>query len=511
MRTGSIIGLLGAHAPQKFAAEHVRRRAVAFGEPRLVGLWVLSRALEGVLADDRGVGRVARAVIAVGWLLAWQLASMLVSNRILLVGPYDTARALARLVQEPTFWSTVASSTGRILLGFTAGLALALVAGSVASAHRYVRAALAPAVNALKATPIVCFIVLLLLWVGSRRVSAIAVFLVVFPALYFAVLQSLSEVDAGKTEMLRVFGVGRLRGTLAHTWPSMLPYMLATCKNACGMSWKAGIAAELIGTPRGTVGEGIYQAKVLLETPDLFAWTLVVIVLSWVFEKTFLVLLRASGRVSLWLSVRLPRRHGEAPAPAGASLRGASVAYGDKVVFEGLDVDFPLGSSTCLVDPSGTGKTTLMGVLLGRVPLASGVVEAPPRVAACFQEARLIEDLDAVDNVLLVTTGTVTRSKASELLLRVLPGDCLGRPVSQLSGGQRRRVELVRALAGSGSMVLLDEPFASLDAGSRAVCAAFVREEVGGRTLVASSHERGDSELLGARELAIFSKENLSE
>ena len=119
--------------------------------------------------------------------------------------------------------------------------------------------------------------VLLLIWVGSREVSGIAVFLMAFPALYLATVEGLGQVDEKLGQMLSVFGVGPVRRLLAHTWPSLLPYLVATSRNACGMAWKAGVAAELIGTPLGSMGERIYQAKILLETADLFAWTVIVV------------------------------------------------------------------------------------------------------------------------------------------------------------------------------------------------------------------------------------------
>ena len=151
----------------------------------------------------------------------------------------------------------------------------------------------------LKSVPIVCVIVLLLMWVGSVRVSAIAVFLAVFPAIYFSVLEGRAAASPGLGELLRVMGVPGWRRFLANTWQQLLPYLVATCRNACGMAWKAGVAAELIGSPRGSMGERIYQAKLLLETGDLFAWTIVVVALSWACEKAFLALLRATRHPGL--------------------------------------------------------------------------------------------------------------------------------------------------------------------------------------------------------------------
>jgi NitT/TauT family transport system permease protein len=220
---------------------------------------------------------------------------------------------LAQLVPTAAFWITAGFSLARIAAGFAVALALGLVLGLLSQRRHALAELLAPAVGFLKSVPIVCVIVLLLMWVGSTRVSAIAVFLAVFPAIYFSVLEGRSAADPSLGELLRVMGVPGWRRFLADTWQQLLPYLVATCRNACGMAWKAGVAAELIGSPRGSMGERIYQAKLLLETGDLFAWTIVVVALSWACEKAFLALLRATGGWAVSASVPQPVGR---PAPA---------------------------------------------------------------------------------------------------------------------------------------------------------------------------------------------------
>ncbi len=454
--------------------------------------------------------RVQRLAVGVLWLGVWQLASMLVGSSLLLAGPLETLRRLLALLVEERFLSVVCFSLARVGCGFLAAFATALVVAFVAHRIPLVARLLAPGVSVLKSVPIACVIVLLLIWVGSRQVSGIAVFIVVFPAVYFSCLEGLGRLEVELSEMLAVFRVRGVVRLLVHTWPQVLPYLVATSKNACGMAWKAGIAAELIGSPLGSIGERIYQAKILLETADLFAWTLVVMALSAVCERAFVTLLARSGdlsrRLALVLVRRLDtRRHGVV-APGPIELLGATIGYGGAPVGEGVSLQLDPGARVVLTDASGCGKTTLLRTLAGLQPLLSGpAAELPEAVTMVFQEARLVDELTAVQNVRLVAGG-LEEPELRDALLELLDADALDVPVAELSGGQRRRVEIVRALMCPSAAVLLDEPFASLDEQTHRRAAAFVRRHLAGRTLVAASHAPQDAELLQADERRLFAR-----
>lgn len=184
----------------------------------------------------------------------------------------------------------------------------------------------------------------------------------------------------------------------------------------------------------------------------------------------------------------------------GIALRGVRKAYGEQVVLDGLDLDLPDGAVTALMGPNGSGKTTIGRIVLGLTTPDAGTVTGLDgrRVAATFQEDRLCEQLTAEGNVRLV----LDRSHAAdaEVTLRAagLDDDALAKPVRDLSGGQRRRVAIVRALVAPADVVVLDEPFKGLDTAARDRLIALVRERCAGRTLILITHDAAEAEALDA-------------
>ena len=436
----------------------------------------------------------AKAVAAVGavaafWLAVWIFAAALVAQPLILPGPGAVALALLRLVCDGGTWAILAGSGARIL----GGLALAAVCGGVlagiSSRSRAFARLVAPALSFVKATPVACVVVLLLIWLGSARVSIAAVFLMALPGVYFSLVEGLAQVNKPLEQMFRLHGVRGWRLFCAHTWREVLPFVLSCAQAVIGMSWKAGVAAELIGMAVGTVGECIYQAKLLIETADLLAWTVLVVAASWTCERVLVWLLRASGPVAWRAAVRSHGRglHGRAGAADVAEL---ALAVGDRApwapALDGLVLNVPAGGRACVMGASGAGKTTLLALAAG---------ECAP-CSMMFQDARLVEDASALDNVLVCADARVDASSAAALLRLLVPGIDVHACTAELSGGQRRRVEIARALLGPGGAVILDEPCTGLDVAARDAPAEVVLDLLDGRTLLFATHDASDAQAL---------------
>lgn len=198
------------------------------------------------------------------------------------------------------------------------------------------------------------------------------------------------------------------------------------------------------------------------------------------------------------------------PLPETAlALSGLTIAYGAAPVVEDVTARFPAGSMTAVIGPNGAGKSTLLKAALGLIPRQSGEVrafgfpirQALPRIAYVPQRAAVDWDfparvIDVVRMGLYRQTGLLgrltpgLRAQAEDCLARLGMQDFANRQIGALSGGQQQRVFLARALAQGGDLLILDEPFAGVDAATEAAIIDVLHGlRAEGRTVIAVHHD----------------------
>ena len=240
--------------------------------------------------------RIIRVLAVAFWIAVWQGVSLAVGSEILVASPARTFGALLSLLREGAFYRAVLGSLMRICAGFALALALGIALGALSFAVRWVRALLHPVVSVVKATPVASFVILALIWISSKNLSIFISFLMVFPIMYENMLAGLESADAKLLEMGQVFHLSRMARIRAIYLPAAYPFLLSAARLSLGMCWKSGIAAEVIGQPRQSIGAELNQAKLFFNTPDLFAWTVTIIVVSVAFERLVLCGIRALMR-----------------------------------------------------------------------------------------------------------------------------------------------------------------------------------------------------------------------
>ena len=223
-------------------------------------------------------------------LLLWEAVALIVSQPVLLPTPVSVLRRALLLPFENAFFRSVWYSLSRITLGFLGALIAGSALGALAARYRWLDILLFPFTATVRSVPVASFVVIALIWFTSSALSVFISFLIVLPIVYQNVKDGFLSVDKKELEMARVFRVPPLRAFRIVYLSKIKPFFLAACRTCCGLAWKSGVAAEIIGIPNYSMGERLYMSQLMLDTVNLFAWTLYIVLFSILFEKLFLFL-----------------------------------------------------------------------------------------------------------------------------------------------------------------------------------------------------------------------------
>ena len=502
----------------------------------------------------KAAGWIKSAAAVLFWILLWQVLvlwldykSDMPAGNILVASPLETIKMLGVLVRTTEFWSAVGYSFVKIAGGFFLALLAGVLCAVLASVSGVIKALLNPILRLIKAVPVASFIILALFWLSSsNNLSILISFLMVLPVIYTNVLQGIQSTEKELLEMATVFRIPMGKRIRYIYIPAVMPYFVSACSVGLGFCFKSGIAAEIIGLPDGSIGERLYDAKLYLLTEELFAWTVVIVLVSVLFEKAVMLLVKAVARGLAGKQVTAPEREaveadeagenrtaekGQEPVAeyaepetgaAGAKteeVKGSNHrtvaeakgqdAYGlyevtksfeNKTVLEQFSLSIGDGETVALMGPSGCGKSTAGKLLLGLLQEDAGGVKRPKQLGAVFQEDRLCNGFDAETNIAMVTGD---KKEALEALAGVGLAELQGKPVEALSGGMKRRVAIVRALLSDAKLLVLDEPFTGLDEESRKQVIGFVKQKKNGRSILLITHNEEAAAALADRTISM--------
>ncbi len=448
------------------------------------------------------------ALGALFWIALWCVVASIIGNDLLFADPWAVLASLGESVAQPSFWIAIGNTAARIIgIGALSGLC-GLILGSLGHRFMLVHQLFAPLLHVMKSAPVACIVVIVLVMWGAQGAFATIVAFVAFPPFYVAIQQALEARPRRTEEALKLLGVSRWKIFCGCIWPAALPFFTSASKTAVALAWRAGITAELLCLPLGSIGAEVYTSKLTLDSAGLLAWTITVMLLSWLNERIVLAALRCSEGLATWalngtrahLPTSSPR---SLPAPTGATpvsliLEDVHKAYGDTSVLAGFSLGVSLGERICLMAPTGEGKSTALGMLARLCTPDAGRAHAPARIGIVMQDPTLLENLSAFQNVALAAGKRMSADRIRAQLASLIGADALDRAASELSGGTKRLTELVRALLSDGQAIVLDEPFTGLDPARREAVCAFIKDALDGRPLIVATHDPTDAALLDA-------------
>lgn len=218
------------------------------------------------------------------WVFVWAVFSRIAELSFLLPGPAATLKQMLRLWRTDVFWISLFLSLVRVLLGFLSAVTAGTIIAALCSRFPAIDSLFSPIKSVVRSTPISSFIILVLLWFSSDMTPVFIAFLAVMPIVWQDVQQGIEEVPSDLIEMGHAYHFSSAK-MIRHIYvPAVSPFFYTACASGVGFAWKAAIAAEVIARPLYSVGKNLQDAKVYLQTDELFAWTLTVVMLSMMLE-----------------------------------------------------------------------------------------------------------------------------------------------------------------------------------------------------------------------------------
>lgn len=436
--------------------------------------------------------------------VAWQLLSWQMAQPQLIPSFPDLVRALLRLVYTPGFLVSIGTTCLRACVGLLLSLAAASITAFLLNRSEGIRLLFMPWLSLLRSVPVISFILLALIFLNPEMIPLLIAFLTMYPLLTENLLKGLMNRRDSWKMLARQFHLNAWNRLFQINYPQLKPYLFSGLASAVGFGWRAIIMGEVLSQCVDGIGKRMKEAQVFIDVPELIAWTLVAIVLSWLTDKLI-------SRLSDWQpSVRYRHSAVELQAvslqPNDICLTDVSYSYG----VHHMNIVLKAGKIYALSAPSGQGKTTLLQLLNGTLRPTGGEISClPGQTANLFQEPTLLPQLTAKENIMLGGSAYYDQAILEQEALRLLTAFQLeeqaGMYPAALSYGQQQRVALARALMFPAGLLLLDEPFNGLDVELRQLVARFLVEwqQEKQATVVFSSHHADEIKAMNAEVITL--------
>lgn len=436
--------------------------------------------------------------------VAWQLLSWQMAQPQLIPSFPDLIRALLRLVYTSGFLVSIGTTCLRACVGLLLSLAAASITAFLLNRSEAIRFLFMPWLSLLRSVPVISFILLALIFLNPEMIPLLIAFLTMYPLLTENLLKGLMNRRDSWKILARQFHLNAWNRLFQINYPQLKPYLFSGLASAVGFGWRAIIMGEVLSQCVDGIGKRMKEAQVFIDVPELIAWTLVAIVLSWLTDKLI-------SRLSDWQpSVRYRHSAVELQAvslqPNDICLTDVSYSYG----VHHMNIVLKSGKIYALSAPSGQGKTTLLQLLNGTLRPTGGEISClPGQTANLFQEPTLLPQLTAKENIMLGGAAYYDRAILEQQSLRLLAAFQLEKQAEMypaaLSYGQQQRVALARALMSPAGLLLLDEPFNGLDVELRQLVARFLVEwqQEKQATVVFSSHHADEIKAMNAEVITL--------
>lgn len=247
------------------------------------------------MKDSITQNKYKKLIIILFWIGMWEILSLMINQEIYLPSPFAAFKSLYNLLFIKETYITIISSTYRTLAGFLISCMLGIFLGIVCGMNKFLFELLNPLINTIRTIPVMSIIIIALMWFKDSNVPIFVSFLMSFPLIWTNTITGIKNTDKQLLEMCKIYNISKIRTIKSVYLYSAIPYIKSGMISAMGLGWKVTSAAEVLSLPKYAIGSYLYDSKVYLEIPDLFAWTIIILFLSFLFEKILRILFSIGG------------------------------------------------------------------------------------------------------------------------------------------------------------------------------------------------------------------------
>ncbi|WP_288206138.1 ATP-binding cassette domain-containing protein [uncultured Parabacteroides sp.] len=397
-------------------------------------------------------------------LFFWQLTASYMNQPELIPSVPDLLKTLLQLFGSETFYQHVCATVFRGISGILLSLVIALLSAFLFARYELLYELFRPLLTIMRSVPVISFILLALIFLNPESIPLMIAFLTMFPLLTENLTKGILNLRPGLSLMVDQFKVNKRNKLMQVIYPQLNPFLFSGLASAVGFGWRAIIMGEVLSQCSLGIGGEMKRAQNFIAVPELIAWTIIAILISFLFDKGISKM--ASVKWNILYNNTSHDVKSKLPSPI--RITDITFHYAGTKVLSSFSYTFEPDIIYGIKAPSGTGKTTLLNLINGSLKPTNGMIDLKDQnISNVFQEPELLSHLTILQNVSLplasVYNKNTSEAKAMEMLQLVEMDMQAERYPNELSYGQQQRVALARALAFPSTIMLLDEPFKGLD------------------------------------------------
>jgi NitT/TauT family transport system permease protein len=403
-------------------------------------------------------------------ILFWYLIYIITNNPLLIPSPQNVFGEIIYLFNDDSFYIDLINTFLKIVVGFIISVVIGIPIGLITGLNKNIFEIFRPILMLIQSSPVVSYIAIAMLWFGIGFYTPVFVsFMVIFPVIVLNISEGVKSTDKKLLEMAKVFNIDNSKILFKIYFPSLIPFLKSTLNMTSGSMWKSVVVGEFLAGDRG-LGVSLSFSKIALNTDRVYAYTILLAIFGMITEKIIKEISKVNkkNRVIIQnqknvIAQNQKRNIKKNNIKKDIVIYNLNKQFDKNVILNDFSITFEHSKINVLLGESGIGKTTILNILSGITKEDSGEINIEGKIGYIFQDDRLIPWLNVFENIRIVNEDISIEKLEEYLNILNLEKEVLSMFPNELSGGMKKRINILRTIAYEPDIIFMDEPFASLD------------------------------------------------